>query len=81
MSGSATLSSALEKSSSSELEAGSGAVVSSCGYWVARLLGRLLVGVERRLKVKSVSILSRVKDWVEESNIRVHVAEGCWLPV
>lgn len=39
------------------------------------------MGVERRLKENSVSMRSRVKDWVTGSKIRAHAAEDCWEPV
>ena len=79
MSGSARAASSAKRSSSSET--GSGAVVSSCGYWAARALADLLVGVERRLNESSVSMCSRVKDWVAGSKIRAQAVDGCWEPV
>ncbi len=48
----------LKRSSESELEVET--FVSSWGYWVARVLEFLFEGVARRLKEKSVEILSRV---------------------
>jgi len=79
LSGSAKAASSAKRSSSSET--GSGAVVSSCGYWAARALADLLAGVERRLKESSVSMRSRRKDWVAGSKIRAHAVEACWEPV
>ncbi len=52
---------------SSESEMGEGALVSSWVYWEARALEFLFAGLERRLKEKSVEILSRVKVWVAGS--------------